>query len=98
MQTATVDGVDKSATYTGLTVSFTGANYTTTNGKGLWPASGSWSFVDSDGRSIKRDDGIEIGVDVTDSSLKLSFTWTKTTLSGGRSASVSGQHVLTFSK
>jgi hypothetical protein len=91
-----VDGSDKTSVYAGLTISFTPTGYTTTNGRSLWPASGTWSFVGTDGKRIKREDGTEIGVEVTDSSLRLSFTWAKTTLGGGRLESISGQHVLTF--
>ncbi len=98
LQTAQVDGVDKTSTYSGLSVTFASTSYTTTNGKGLWPASGTWSFVDTDGKSIKRNDGTEMAVEVTDTSLKLSFSWTKATVGGGRVESIAGQHVLSFTK
>jgi hypothetical protein len=98
MQTAQVDGVDKTATYAGLSVTFTSTSYSTTNGKALWPASGSWSFVDAAGKKVKREDGTEIDVEVTDTSLKLSFSWTKTNLGGGRVESIAGKHVLSFTK
>ncbi len=76
----------------------TSSGYTSTNGKGLWPASGSWSFVGTDGKSIRREDGTEMVVEVTDTSLKLSFNWTKATIGGGRTESIAGQHVLSFTK
>jgi len=98
MQTAQVDGVDKTATYSGLSVTFTSSGYTATNGKGLWAASGTWSFVDAEGKKIKREDGTEMAVEVTDTSLKLSFNWTKATVGGGRVESIAGQHVLSFTK
>lgn len=98
MQTAQVEGVDKTATYSGLSVTFSASGYTTTNGKGLWPASGGWSFVDTEGKKIKREDGTEMTVEVTDTSLKLSFNWTKATIGGGRAESLPGQHVLSFTK
>lgn len=98
MQTAQVDGVDKTATYSGLSVTFSASGYTTTNGKGLWPALGGWSFVDTEGKKIKREDGTEMTVEVTDTSLKLSFNWTKATIGGGRAESLPGQHVLSFTK
>jgi len=98
LQTATVDGVDKTAVYQGLAVTFTSGNYSSTNGGGIWPASGTWSFNSVDGTSIKRDDGIIVNVEITDTTLKLSFTWSKNTLGGGKIGSVSGQHTLLFGR
>jgi hypothetical protein len=97
MQTATVDGIDQTATYKGLALSFSASGYNSTNGGIVWPASGTWSFNNTDGTSVKRDDGLIITVEVTDTSLKLAYTWTKTTL-GGRIDSVKGAQVLTFTK
>lgn len=96
LQTATVDGLDKTAVYQGLAITFTSGNYSSTDGGGIWPASGAWSFNSTDGVTIKRDDGLIMTVDVTDTILKLSFTWSKNTLGGGKIESVSGQHILTF--
>lgn len=98
LKTATVDGVDKTAVYQDMAITFTSGNYSSTNGGGIWPASGTWSFNVTDGSAIKRDDGLIMTVDVTDATLKLSFTWSKTTLGGGRSTSVSGQHTLLFGR
>ncbi len=95
---AQVDGSDKTSVYAGLTISFTDTGYSTTNGRSLWPPSGTWAFVDTDGKRIKREDGTEINVEVTDTSLILSFTWTKNTLGKGRIVSISGQHILTFGR
>lgn len=98
LQTAMVDGTDKTAVYQNLSITFTASSYSSTNGGGIWPATGAWSFNSVDGTSIKRDDGLVITVDVTSTSLKLSFAWSKNTLSGGKIESVSGQHVLQFVK
>lgn len=98
MQSATVDGVDQTATYKGLALAFTATAYTSTNGGVVWPTSGTWSFNSTDGTSLKRNDGLVIALDVTDTTLKLSFTWATTTLSGGKVDSVKGQTVLNFTK
>jgi hypothetical protein len=98
VQSATVDGVDQTAIYKNLALSFSATGYTSTNGGAVWPASGTWSFNNTDGTAVKRDDGLIITVEVTDTTLKLSYTWTKTTLSGGRAESVKGSQVLTFTK
>jgi hypothetical protein len=99
ISTVTVDGVDQTTLYTGMTLSFTATNYTTTNGKVVWPASGTWSFIDDTAKKIKRSDNLEIGiVDVTTTTLKLSLTWATGTLGTGRVESVAGNHVFSFVK
>lgn len=98
MQSVTVDGVDKSSVFTGLTIQFTSTAYTTTNGKAVWPASGTWTFVTTDGTTIKRDDGIEVKVEATDATLKLTLTWLQTTFGGGRAESIGGVNVFNMVK
>ncbi len=99
IKTVTVDAVDKSSIYPGLTLTFTATGYTTTNGGAIWPASGTWSFTDQTATVITRNDGLEITIqELTETSLKLAFNWTKTTLGSGREQSLSGQHVLSYSK
>jgi hypothetical protein len=98
LQSAMVDGVDQTSTYAGLNLSFTASNYSSINGGVVWPATGTWSFSTSDGTSISRNDGLVVSVEVTDASLKLSYTWSKTTLGGGRVESIKGPHVLIFTK
>lgn len=98
LQSVTVDGVDQTAVYQGLTITFTATTYTTTKGGIVWPASGTWSFTDDTATAIKREDGTEVKVEATDTSLKLTLTWAKTTLGTGRVESVKGLHVFTFKK
>jgi hypothetical protein len=98
LQSVTVDGVDQTSVYQGLTLKFTETTYTTTKGGLVWPASGTWSFTDDTATTIKRDDGTEIKTEATDTSLRLTLTWAKTTLGSGRIGSVKGLHVFTFKK
>ena len=98
IQTVTVDGVDQSSIYKNLSLKFAAASYTSTKGGAIWPASGTWSFADQAGTTIKKEDGTEVKVDAKDTSLKLTLTWTKTTLGSGRVESVKGLHVFTFGK
>lgn len=99
IQTVTVDGTDQTASFSGLTLSFTPTNYTTTNGGVVWPASGSWSFSDNTGKKILRSDGQEITVtEVSATVLKLSLTRAKGTLGPGRISSLSGKHDFNFIK
>jgi hypothetical protein len=97
IQTVTVNEVDQTNLFTGLTLSFTKTNYSTTNGGVVWPASGTWEFVDETAKTIVRNDGLQITInEVTNTSLKLSLTWSTTTLGGGRTASVAGDHEFSF--
>ena len=96
---ALVDGIDRSSVYTGLSISFTSSGFTTINGGKIFPPSGSWEFTSDDATAIERNDGLVIDIiSISESQLKLGFTWTNGTIGTGRVASVSGDHVLTFGK
>lgn len=96
MQSVAVDGVDKSTLFGGMTIKFTAGTFTVANGGPLWPATGTWTFTSDQAITIKRDDGTEVQVQATATSLKLTMTWNKKTFGTGRTTSVSGQHVFTF--
>ncbi|MBL7873159.1 MAG: hypothetical protein JNM78_16190 [Cyclobacteriaceae bacterium] len=99
LQTVSVDGVDKTAVYTGLTIKFTDGNFTTTNGRVVWPASGTWQFANDSGKIITRGDGLSITIEeATASKLILKFNWSQNTLGPGRTTSVKGENVFTFGK
>ncbi len=98
VQSVTVDGVDKTSVYPGLTLQFTATTYTSANGKPVWATSGTWEFTSTDGTTIKRDDNIEVTVLATTTSLKLTLNWPTGTLGGGRVGSVKGINVFTFTK
>jgi len=98
VQTVTVDGVDQTSLYSGLTLKFTDTQYMTTNSKVVWPASGVWTFADNTGKRIIRGDNVEISVQQIDTKgLALNFDWSTTTL-GGRLSSTKGKHTFTFVK
>jgi hypothetical protein len=98
MSTVTVGGVDQTSTYSGMTLKFAATTYTTTNGRIVWPAAGSWSFASSDGKLIKRSDGVDVTVtSISNNSLVLEFDWANTTF-GGRLSSISGHHVFNFTR
>ena len=98
LQTAKVDGVDKTSLYQGLTITFMSNSYTSTHGGVIWPASGTWDFTDESGTTMVRiSDGLEISIEtLTETQLVISFAWSQGTVGSGRSQSVSGQHTLTF--
>ena len=98
IQAVKVDGVDRSLIYNGLTIRFGESSFETTNGGEVWPTSGLWQFTTADATIIKRNDGIEIQVEVTEAMLRLTLQWAKTTYAGGRQNSVKGTNIFTFVK
>lgn len=98
VQSVTVDGVDQSSLYKNLSLKFAASSYTSTNGSVIWPASGTWSFTDQTATVIRKEDGTDVLVEVTDTSLKLTLTSLKTTIGPGRLTSLKGVHVFTCKK
>lgn len=98
IKTVSVDGADKLSLFTGMTLSFTATNFSSTNAVPVWPASGTWT-INTDKTVITRGDGVAVNIDnVSETALGLSLTWGKTTLNGGRTGSVAGKHVFAFTK
>jgi hypothetical protein len=98
IKTVSVDGVDYTSSYTGMTIIFRETTYNTTNGGVVWPASGTWSFNSADGTKIIREDGKEVTVAVSSTQLDLLLFWPTSTFEGGRTSSVKGNHTFTFTK
>ena len=97
-QSVTVGGAS-STIYNNLKVTFTATGFTATHGGSVWPASGTWKFTDDTGETMVRGDGLSISVtELTSTKVVMRLAWNKTTLGGGRSESLSGQHVFTFGK
>lgn len=94
-----VDETDQTSFFTGLTLSFTKDTYSTTNGKAVWPASGTWEFADDSADKIIRDDGIEVTVlEVTKTSLKLSLTNPTRVIGSAKANGLAGAHEFHFVK
>lgn len=99
IQSVLVNETDQTASFSGLTLSFTATNYSTTNGKIVWPASGTWKFSDNSATKITRDNSLEISlIEVTPTSLRMSFINPTTTIGTGRLSSTSGEHEFHFTK
>jgi hypothetical protein len=95
----TVDGVDQTSVYENLTLTFTNTAYTSTNGKVIWPTSGTWLFNNGQATEMKRNDGLEISIqNLTDTSLRLGLDWESTSIGTGRVLAIGGQHVFEFGK
>jgi len=98
IQSVMIDNASSSS-FSGLTLSFTTTTYITTNGKMVWPTNGTWVFTDPNAKTILRDDQVKVSLDeITDNKLVLSLDWAKPTLGGGRTNSVVGRHVFTFTR
>lgn len=93
VQSVSVDGVDRSSMFTGMTIAFTNTGFTVTNAGPVWPATGTWTYTDAEANFIKRSDNLEVQVAATASTLTLTLTWTRTTLGPGKAESVAGKHV-----
>ena len=99
VSTVTVDGTDQTALFSTMTLKFTATGYATTNGGAVWPATGTWAFVNEDATTIKRDDGVEVTLtDVSEAGFKMTLIWSKMTLGSGRVSSVAGTHVFSMVK
>ena len=86
-------------TYDGLKLSFNNGGFTSVNGRGVWPATGTWSFTDDSGKAFKRGDEALVDiVSISETNLTLSLDWAKTTVGPGRSLSVPGKHVFSMTK
>lgn len=99
VQSVQVNGVDRTSVYTGLSLRFTQSSYSTTQGRAVWPGSGTWQFTDDSATTLLRNDGLEVRIgSITHTRLELELTWTQQTLGHGRIASVAGRHVFVFVK
>lgn len=67
---------------------------------GPWPSSGSWSFGGTEDNpninQVVRNDGLEIAVNVSGTSLTLTFTFDDSQHSGGRVEAVNGEYIFTL--
>jgi len=99
LSSVTVDGIDQTSLFNNMTLSFTATSFTTTNGGLVWPASGTWTFKDEEGKIIVRGDGLEVNlIEVKDDSLNMSLTWNKNTFGPGRVGSIAGVHIFKMIK
>ncbi|MBK7651309.1 MAG: hypothetical protein IPJ20_12070 [Flammeovirgaceae bacterium] len=82
----TVDGIDQSALYQNFKIQFGHNTYTSSGGEPLWPASGTWVFVDENATTLKLDGKLEIKIsELTETNLELIFQNDNSTFTSGRS-------------
>ena len=100
MTKVTVDGFDQTNVYRDLVLTFLNTQYSSVNGKGVWPANGFWNFDNSEATAFVRSDGVRVEIqNISESSLRLSLDWDETTfITSGRTLSLEGQHIFEFGK
>jgi hypothetical protein len=97
LQRVTADGVDQEPLFKSMTLKFSNGTFAVTNGGVVWPANGTWKFVDSSGTDFIRDDGVSVTLtNLTATSMTLKLIWATKTIGPGRSASVMGSYVFDF--
>lgn len=99
IERVTVDGINQTNTYRELILSFTRENYSSTNGRVIWPATDKWEFVNEGNTIFKRGDGILVTIQsITSSSMVLSLEWESTSIDTGRQLAIAGNHIFEFVK
>jgi hypothetical protein len=97
LKSLTVDGVDQTASFPNMTLKFTDTNYSSVNGKDVWPASGTWSFTSDAATAFDRNDGTQVSIDaISATDMTLSLNWTTTKLGPGRMQRIQGKNVFKF--
>ncbi len=95
--TVNLDGTTDQGDWSAFKVTFTDGSYTSSGvsaGRELvWPTSGTWGFknagtADVDVNKIVRDDGVEISISVSESSLTMTFAYDESI--NGRVAGING--------
>ena len=87
----TVASNDVTADWTGFTLTLGDKTYQTSSSSEplIWPSNGTWAFGTSVS-TLVRDDGVEVTVSVTDTSLQLQFDYSA---SGGRLNGIEGNWI-----
>lgn len=99
----TLDGQDEIGNWDGFTVVFSAngtytASNVSTGREVVWPTSGTWVFqglTGADLNTIIRDDGVNINIAVSETTLKMSFNYTAP---GGRTSGTDGEWVFNMGR
>lgn len=87
-----------SVEWTDFTLTFTSTEYTSNSHyPAVWPTHGTWTFARGNINRIEREDGLPIDIEITESTLKLTFIQPDAGLSG-RVSGTSGEYVFFFHK
>ncbi|MGY6522596.1 MAG: hypothetical protein ACXIUD_12755 [Mongoliitalea sp.] len=95
----TVDGLNRTSAYAGLTITFTRNTFTTTNGRGIWPASGGWTFTNENATAFTRNDGVVVTIQtINENLMRLSMDVDENSFITERTNSLAGTHVMVFER
>jgi len=91
---------DRTTDWSQFTLTVTGTKGYSTTGAfspGPWPTSGTWDFAQNGDvvniNKVIRDDGLEVAITVTETSLTMTFTYDEATHQGSRTEAVNGEYV-----
>lgn len=99
LERVTVDGMNQTDIYRDLQLNFSGSSFTSTNGRVIWPETGTWEFTDDSNTVIRRDDGLLVTIQVvTSNSLILALTWESGSITTGRVSAIAGNHIFEFGR
>lgn len=100
LTSVTVEGENAIDLFKDFSITFSATGYTTSGTTPVWARTGTWTFVDATtANKFKREDNVEVTIEsISESQLKLTLTWDKTTYAGGRSNSLKGKHEFVLSK
>jgi hypothetical protein len=99
LKSLAVDGVDQSSSFPNMTLTFSDATYASTNGKDVWPASGTWAFTSDAATAFTRNDNTQVSIDaISATDMTLSLNWATTKLGPGRVQGIQGKNVFKFGK
>ncbi len=91
--TVTKDGLDVTDQFAGFTLTIGDFTYVTENAlASAWPSQGTWSFANEAGTLVDRNDGVQVTVSVSTTSLKLTFNVAGLG-DGGRVKGVDGTYI-----
>lgn len=97
IKSVTVDGVDKSQDYPGMTISFSDNAVTVVKGGVVWLSQDTWQFTSAQATAIVRGDGVTVDlITLTSTSLVVRLSWSETTYGPGRMHSVAGEYIFSF--
>lgn len=97
VKSVTVDGVDKSQDYAGMTIVFSDNTIAAVKGGAVWLSQDTWQFTNAQATALVRGDGVTVElVTLTAASLVVRLSWSETTYGPGRLRSVAGEYIFSF--
>lgn len=97
LKSVTVDGVDRSQDYAGMSIIFSDHAITAVKGGVVWRSQDTWQFTNAQATAFIRGDGVTAElITLTSASLVVRLSWNETTYGPGRVRSVAGEYIFSF--